>query len=42
LIRYPGSMPVTLSPGCNTAACVPGPSTDKIATFVASGCFVVN
>ena len=40
LVRYPSAICVTLSPGCNTAACAPG--GDKIATFTVSGTFTVN
>ena len=42
LVRFPGSISASVTPCTNSIACVPGPSTDKVATFTVSGNFVIS
>ena len=37
ILRVPGAVPVTVSPGSNSVATCVGPANDKVATFTVSG-----
>jgi hypothetical protein len=42
ILRFPSDATLSVSPGTNSTGTVPGPSTDKIATFTVNGTLTVS